>query len=1076
MKTLITSVIMAVLLMTGQSAWSAIPRTISYQGYLAATPDNVTFTGAAQMTFSLYEDATVGSPLWTESLSAVPVVKGGYTVLLGKSNALELSFDKVYYLGVKVGTDTEMVPRHELSASPFAFRTINADSADTLSLSCNDGQILGYSTSSTSWRCVDGAVNGGGTWGTIKGTLTNQSDLAAALTGKVSTSTTINGRSLNRNVSLIAADLNLGNVNNTTDMNKPVSLAMQTALNGKAASGSNADITRLSGLKTAITVPQGGTGSTALTGYVKGSGTNALTASTSIPVADISGLGTFATKSQASLTADVTGILPVTKGGTGSTTRNFVNLTDSETINGTKTFSNVIIGSVSGNAITATTATKLSAGSTLPSDTLAATQDIVDNSDKIATTKFVHSMADSVSSRAASGANSDIISTSSLTTVTTTEATDFTLLTGGSTSIIPKAGSIKLTGGAAVDNDQDTAVGGSVVLTGGDFIGMNEVGMAGSVTISGGSGGNGTGGDVVLSAGKGILAPGAVKVQGLRIMSQNTTSTNTPVLSTTTPSFGVKIAAYSDISSSGVNLTAPSNTTLYTLTLPPTAGTRNQVLATDGTGILSWTTPISGTVTDIKVSAPVLSSGGPVPTISITKADGTTDGYLSATDFKAFNDKQNASANLNSFGTLTNSSGWLNNNGSGLLSYKNPTSADVGLGNVTNDVQTKAAIVPNTAPTAGQILIGNINKAFTAQSVSGDGSFDATGTLTITKTEGQPFGRLAKQSSVNLTSSTDVTGTLPVANGGTGLGSNLAVGGLLYASNATTLSSLKTDTSGLILTSAANAAPSWSKDLTLSGNLTVTGTTSLNNTIINGSSTFTTGTGAVSLNGNTILGAGKSLSFSNSSNKKIGFAAPTTINSEYTLSLPPAAPGTNGQVLASDTGGNLSWAPIMTIPAGTVVAYMGVTAPPGWVMCNGASVTITSTLNTDYVALYQLLYGTTSATGTLVLPDMRGRFLRGLDNGANRDFDTGTRGAEGAGKSGSNVGSVQSDAFANHDHGVSAQGRRTTASPDNANGVTVIDPGTSGGWFNNIDKIDVLPSGGSETRPKNIAVNYIIKK
>lgn len=33
--------------------------------------------------------------------------------------------------------------------------------------------------------------------------------------------------------------------------------------------------------------------------------------------------------------------------------------------------------------------------------------------------------------------------------------------------------------------------------------------------------------------------------------------------------------------------------------------------------------------------------------------------------------------------------------------------ADVGLGNVTNDVQTKAAIVPNTAPTNGQLLIGH---------------------------------------------------------------------------------------------------------------------------------------------------------------------------------------------------------------------------------------------------------------------------------------------------------------------------------------------------------------------------------
>ena len=51
-----------------------------------------------------------------------------------------------------------------------------------------------------------------------------------------------------------------------------------------------------------VTVAQGGTGATTLTGYVKGAGTSALTASASIPVDDISGT------------------LPVSKGGTGATT------------------------------------------------------------------------------------------------------------------------------------------------------------------------------------------------------------------------------------------------------------------------------------------------------------------------------------------------------------------------------------------------------------------------------------------------------------------------------------------------------------------------------------------------------------------------------------------------------------------------------------------------------------------------------------------------------------------------------------------------------------------------------------
>jgi hypothetical protein len=43
-------------------------------------------------------------------------------------------------------------------------------------------------------------------------------------------------------------------------------------------------------------------------------------------------------------------------------------------------------------------------------------------------------------------------------------------------------------------------------------------------------------------------------------------------------------------------------------------------------------------------------------------------------------------------------------NGSGLTGL---TKTQVGLGNVTNDVQTKASIVPNTVPTVGQLMIGN---------------------------------------------------------------------------------------------------------------------------------------------------------------------------------------------------------------------------------------------------------------------------------------------------------------------------------------------------------------------------------
>ena len=51
-----------------------------------------------------------------------------------------------------------------------------------------------------------------------------------------------------------------------------------------------------------ITVPQGGTGATTLTGYLKGNGTSAFTAVSSIPSGDITGLGTMSTQNANSVT------------------------------------------------------------------------------------------------------------------------------------------------------------------------------------------------------------------------------------------------------------------------------------------------------------------------------------------------------------------------------------------------------------------------------------------------------------------------------------------------------------------------------------------------------------------------------------------------------------------------------------------------------------------------------------------------------------------------------------------------------------------------------------------------------
>lgn len=89
------------------------------------------------------------------------------------------------------------------------------------------------------------------------------------------------------------------------------------------------------------------------------------------------------------------------------------------------------------------------------------------------------------------------------------------------------------------------------------------------------------------------------------------------------------------------------------------------------------TTP-SGTVTSVTGTAPISSTGGATPAISISQATTSTNGYLSSTDWNTFNGKQTAYTNLTTFGSLANATGWLYNNGTGTLSYSTPTAAQVG--------------------------------------------------------------------------------------------------------------------------------------------------------------------------------------------------------------------------------------------------------------------------------------------------------------------------------------------------------------------------------------------------------------
>ena len=103
-----------------------VPSTINYQGKLTDA-SGVALNGYYNMEFRIYDAASGGTLLWSESHSSVPVMKGLFNVLLGETDPINLPFDGQYYLEIQVGSDV-LTPRIPLSAVAYAFRANIADS------------------------------------------------------------------------------------------------------------------------------------------------------------------------------------------------------------------------------------------------------------------------------------------------------------------------------------------------------------------------------------------------------------------------------------------------------------------------------------------------------------------------------------------------------------------------------------------------------------------------------------------------------------------------------------------------------------------------------------------------------------------------------------------------------------------------------------------------------------------------------------------------------------------------------------------------------------------------------------
>ena len=216
----------------------------------------------------------------------------------------------------------------------------------------------------------------------------------------------------------------------------------------------------------------------------------------------------------------------------------------------------------------------------------------------------------------------------------------------------------------------------------------------------------------------------------------------------------------------------------------------------------------------------------------------------------------------------------------------------------------------------------------------------------------------------------------------------------------------------------------------------------------------------------------------------VALKSPSSVSSNVTFTL-PGADGTNGQMLQTNGSGALSFTTVQGVPTGAVFCMAVATVPSGYLECDGTAVS-----RTTYAALFAVIgtqYGNPNSTQFRV-PDLRGEFVRGFDN--NRNIDSGRA-----------IGSSQSHQHPQHNHNVSASSSSSVTDPGhkhtmNFNLGNLISSGGAFGMKDSgtADRMNTATTGisvatttsisqsnrggtsnSSETRPRNVAMMYVIK-
>ena len=238
----------------------------------------------------------------------------------------------------------------------------------------------------------------------------------------------------------------------------------------------------------------------------------------------------------------------------------------------------------------------------------------------------------------------------------------------------------------------------------------------------------------------------------------------------------------------------------------------------------------------------------------------------------------------------------------------------------------------------------------------------------------------------------------------------------------------------------------------------------------------TGGTLRVNINSNGLtINEGKELRFKDPQNNNYVAVKAPALSSDITFTLPDSD-GNAGDKLESDGNGGLSWQPVQGVPTGSVHVMATTTVPSGYLECNGSYVS-----RTTYAGLFAVIGTTwgTSSSSDFRLPDLRGQIIRGWSNTGTTDSGRTFASSQTSQNISHNHTITSTVNDSGHNHSISYAVRNYYQEPNNMGVGTDASANSSDNTSSATTGITVTSTaandGGTEARPINIAMMYVIK-